>query len=455
MFYQETKTLKAAAIGTIMPWTGGLTSIPRGWVICDGQSLRARDYPLLAQTIGDTYNAGTSDFAGNFPGYIGSIKLPNLNGKVLMDIEESYFASSESGGTGRPADLDPQALLLLDALIGDNEDLGVSTIFTNVYIDVVFSIPDSDRSGYLGTIAGNTLINGEDFKTIYIGPRKLGRKHIKRHTHSGTYETLDNANPSQPGNGVVPYEDISYTLRFQATDNTGDNENAGDTFYFGWANDESYRQDHDPPFSGDTPIYGNVNIPGLMGGTDWDGSQASQGLQVVSWPTGADTISGYNNGEPGKVMAKIASESPPVNLKPASVLRTPITEFFLNTPAKTSGQYISGSIPFGVGGNTVSIPEGFTNYYTTSDATVRNTLMSHQALNFTSTSPSDFIQAHVHDDFDVTFDSTRMRPQSNLSAVVNLPVTTTLDNASNRNALQVDFNIQQPTMSCIYIIRAY
>jgi len=61
-------------------------------------------------------------------------------------------------------------------------------------------------------------------------------------------------------------------LRFQATDNTGDNENAGDTFYFGWSDDVSYRIDHSPPFSGDTPIYGNVNIPGLMGGTDWDGS---------------------------------------------------------------------------------------------------------------------------------------------------------------------------------------
>jgi len=45
------------------------------------------------------------------------LNFTNLNGKVLMDIEESYFASSGSGGTGRPADIDPQALLLLDALI--------------------------------------------------------------------------------------------------------------------------------------------------------------------------------------------------------------------------------------------------------------------------------------------------------------------------------------------------
>ena len=110
MFYQETKTARGAAIGTIMPWTGGLTTIPKGWIICDGQSLQASDFPLLAQAIGDTYNAGTSDFNGNppnnFPNYAGSIKLPNLNGKTLMDIEASYFANTGSGGTGRAADVE-------------------------------------------------------------------------------------------------------------------------------------------------------------------------------------------------------------------------------------------------------------------------------------------------------------------------------------------------------------
>jgi hypothetical protein len=29
-FYQSLKTAKAAAMGTIMPWTGGLSDIPEG-----------------------------------------------------------------------------------------------------------------------------------------------------------------------------------------------------------------------------------------------------------------------------------------------------------------------------------------------------------------------------------------------------------------------------------------
>lgn len=215
-FYQEIKTAKGAAIGTIMPWTGGLTQIPAGWLICDGQSVAANEFPLLAQAIGDTYNAGNSNFVGtganSFPNYGGNIKLPNLNGKTLMDIETSYFAPRSSGGTGRAADTDVQALTLLSPLIGTNEDAGVTTIFTDVYVDLVFDIPDDDRTGYVGRIKGNTLINGDAFRTMYIGPRKLGRSHIKRHNHSGSLETIDNASITAPGDGVVPYGDISYQI---------------------------------------------------------------------------------------------------------------------------------------------------------------------------------------------------------------------------------------------------
>ena len=83
--------------------------------------------------------------------------------------------------------------------------------------------------------------------------------------------------------------------------------------------------------------------------------------------------------------------------------------------------------------------------------------MSHAGYNFTTglDSPDDNIQPHTHDDFEVVFDGSRMRPQSSITADVNLPVSTTLDNVANRNALQIYFNISQPSLTCIYIIRAY
>lgn len=467
-FYQEIKTAKGAAIGTIMPWTGGLTQIPTGWLICDGQSVAANEFPLLAQAIGDTYNAGNSNFVGtganSFPNYGGNIKLPNLNGKTLMDIETSYFAERAAGGTGRAADTDVQALTLLSPLIGTNEDAGVTTIFTDVYVDLVFSIADDDRTGYVGRIKGNTLINGDAFKTMYIGPRKLGRAHIKRHNHSGTIETIDNASITRPGDGVVPYGDISYQIFAQGVDNDGSNEDSGDTFYFGWTSDISYRGDS--PYStgnGESNVSATSSgqtsdvVGGIIGASGYSlGTGPTQDLYTLEWPGPGDDIeNGFGQGSAGKVLAKVASEQPPINLKANSATRSPLTRRFLNTPAKSDGQYISGNVPFGVGGNTVGLPDGFTNYYTTSDASVGDTLLSNPGRSFTNATADDQIFAHTHDEFDIAFDSTRMRPQSNITADVNLPFNVNLDNTANRNALQIDFNVEQPRVTSIYIIRAY
>ena len=68
----------------------------------------------------------------------------------------------------------------------------------------------------------------------------------------------------------------------------------------------------------------------------------------------------------------------------------------------------------------------------------------------------DKIFAHTHDDFDVEFDSSRLKTRSSLVANVNIPTQTDfLGNAENKNALQIDFNVSQPQMTCVYIIRAY
>ena len=474
-FYQELKTTRGAAIGTIMPWTGGISNIPSGWILCDGQVVAADDFPLLAAAIGDTYNAGTSDFTGTganaFPNYGGSIKLPDLNGKTLMDVETSYFADRSSGGTGRPADLDVQALTLLSPKIGTNQSNSVTTIFTDVFVDIEFTLPTSERSGYQGRIKGNTLINGDGFKTVYIGPRKLGRSHIKRHNHSGSLSTIDNSTTSKPGYGVVPYGDVSYQLFSQGVDNDGQNEAAGDMFYFGWTSDLSYRGDS-PDVEGngesnESETYQETTadiVGGIIGASGWDEGTGlpSQDLYTLRWPdeaSGDETENGYGQGGQGKVLAKVASEQPPINLKPKFVFKSPLSdEFITNASNSPNGKYIKDQVKFGIGGGDVGIPSGFTNFYDTamSDSSVGDTLLSNPGRSFLNDSGSeDRIFAHTHDEFDVGFDSTRMRPQSNITANANIPFTTDVDNTPNRNALQVDFNVEQPRVTSIYIIRAY
>ena len=90
--------MKAAAIGTILPWSGDLTRVPAGWIICNGDSIPAKDYPLLAQAIGDYYGGSSSFDITDFPWNTAATEsqefaLPDLNQKPLADIDATYFGA--------------------------------------------------------------------------------------------------------------------------------------------------------------------------------------------------------------------------------------------------------------------------------------------------------------------------------------------------------------------------
>lgn len=425
-FYQETKSMKGAVIGTIMPWSGALSEIPDGWIICDGSEPEARDFPLLVQAIGDTYNQGLSNLGGAFPAYTGNFVLPNLvDGKMLADIEIDYFQAGTNGRINLSSilptdpDQDSDAGNIIGPLIGDNTDNGVPEVFNDVSTDIEFIL--NDRFGYSGKITGNTIIDGSGEKSVHIGGRKLGHGHIRSHTHSGNYETLTEFSPTRPGRGVVPYSNIQARFSY-ANFNEGPDEvdgvdaNARDKSRFSltWSKD-------------------NTEL------LRWD-------LQ----PSLLNIDSGFGEGDPSRVVAQVSSEAPPVNLYPSEVQYTPISNFEFYKQKVWAG---GGSILYGPGGQPFTIPERFKNNYgrLTEEVGYFPTFVS----NIGDAWLDDSIQAHAHDPFQVVFDQNSLKPQSRLSSVVNIPETTVLDNASNVSALQISMNTSQPSLTCVYIIRAY
>ena len=413
-FYQQTRTAKAAAIGTIMPWTGGISEIPKGWILCDGSQITASSYPLLARAIGDTYNNGPSSFAGSFPNYTGGIVLPALNNKNLIDIEPEYFGP---GGTGTPEDLDPSAGSAISPLIGANIDTGVKTIYNDITTDVIFTL--NDRSGYSGRASGNIISGGDGVeKTVYISPRKLGRDHIKSHNHPGRHETLSFSNPLRPAVGVIPYSTFSY--EFKSNVSLDDN-------------DETVGKERD------SRIAVRINMIG---------------------PKTRDSVSGFGQGQQGRVVAAINAENPTFNYTPFNVARTPLQPF-LNNPRVDS----STPIPHGVLGRNININVGQSNYYSDISNSFNqfntfDTLVTPPANSFDkitqSVGVSDVIQAHVHDEFDVRFERGTLRPNTSLVVDVTAPsANLNLDNQPNQGVLQINFNTSQPGVTCIYIIRAY
>ena len=117
--YNVIKTQRALPIGSVQPWTGNLSEIPKGWLLCNGAELEAEDYPLLARILRDTY--GGTEFSGNFPNYSGTFRLPQTNNKALADISTAYFGNYVSTSPLIPSPIDnSDALTVVQEYIGDS-----------------------------------------------------------------------------------------------------------------------------------------------------------------------------------------------------------------------------------------------------------------------------------------------------------------------------------------------
>lgn len=435
-FYQSLKSMKAAVIGTIMPWTGAISEIPKGWIICDGTQVDGSDYPLLVQVIGDTYNTTgqPSELGGSFPAYTGKFYIPNLiNGKALMDLEASYFASTAAGGTGKAVDTDPDARNLIEPYIGANRDESVPTVFTDVRTDVEFTL--NDRNDYQGVIKGNTIIDGQGERVIFIGGRKLGHTHIQSHPHTGAYETINSNPANKPGLGVIPWDNVELSFKGAVTDIESDG-------------DSDDPQTYDRVDGGWVQTYQGIVLRGSQYGFSYIEGVAN---------------SGFGGGSEGRVVAGINTENPPVNIKPISVSASPISALnSFNAGNISNGRMTSeATIDYGASGTDFEIPQNQQNFLSDYDPSVISpapayfgTLLSNTGSDWLDDDQNQ-IFAHTHDPFTVIYDQGSLKPVSRLYPVVNIPGNTDLDNESNKGAFQIDMNTAQPSLTCIYLIRAY
>jgi len=414
--------MKAAVIGSIIPWSGPLSGIPDGWIVCDGSQPEASAYPLLVQAIGDTYNAGASNLGGAFPAYTGQFKLPDLlSGRTLMDIEGVYFSAS---GTGDAIDLDPDARGLIEPFIGSNTDNGVQQVYNDVITNVDFEIPQSQRTGYSGSISGNVIVDGEAEKVVYIGGRKLGHQHIAGHSHPGVYESVTVASAATPGLGVIPYSNMSLEFGYAAYDQR---QGLG----FTEVDFARFR------------LKGVYKENFVMGGAD-------QNLSSLN------SYSGFGSGQDGRMVGRANSENPPVNLSPQELTHTPLANWgeFAPLPGGQTSPEITANdvIPYGLSGRTFTIPERQRNFYPdVSAAGAYTTFVSNDGNEFLS----EPLRAHAHDPFLVTFDQNSLKPQTRINSTLKIPTDTEMDNTSNAGALQINMNTSQPSLTCVYIIRAY
>ena len=212
-YYDSIKSMKTAKIGTILPWGGDggngflASNIPKGWIVCDGSTKDASDYPLLASIIGDTYGGDmTKSGGGNytFP-YVdpsdgsnnANFRLPNLSSNLPLDLEPADLdnISNQMGqGNVKNVVIDNNGTKLGDLVVGLGETYDIKTSWSaNADIDFTLNL-----SGNLYFKYTNFVLTAPDFlESIYTLNRKLSVNHTPSHSHTDQIQSVQ-ANQKGP-----------------------------------------------------------------------------------------------------------------------------------------------------------------------------------------------------------------------------------------------------------------
>ena len=211
-YYDSIKSMKTAKVGTILPWGGDggngflASNIPKGWIVCDGATKDAHDYPLLASVLGDTYGGDMTKPAGGgytFP-YVDPVdgsntatfRLPNLSNSLPLDLEPIHMDQAKynnNQNNWKEVVVDQNGTKIKDFIVGYGETVDIKSSWSaNSDIDFTLNL-----SGNLYFKYTNFILTAPDFlESIYTLNRKLGINHTPSHSHR---DSIPSAQANQKG----------------------------------------------------------------------------------------------------------------------------------------------------------------------------------------------------------------------------------------------------------------
>lgn len=160
--------------GTVVAFAG--STIPAGWLLCDGSMVNKSDYPDLFNAIEPTYGKGNGSTTFN---------LPNLSGKVLIGTNLNYSLGSSGGEETHYHDFYTGLSWYVGAAAGDRNSLG-------------YDAQNKTWSGATEEVTVNSWTN-----TALASGSQL--KNNNRMKYKGTTESSSNMPPYLALNYIIKY----------------------------------------------------------------------------------------------------------------------------------------------------------------------------------------------------------------------------------------------------------
>lgn len=439
--YNTSRSMKAAAIGTIMPWTGEISQIPKGWRLCNGDFIRCDEFPLLARVIRDTYGGANVNFSDTnfiFPytGYTqAQIALPNLNQRGVADIDYNYFSNDPANRPGPQDTIEARAVV--DDYIGTTSTVNANLASLDNFqaiTDVNFSL---STTALTGTVEGQYVTDGLGTKSVFTMPRKLGRQHMPSHTHPTAYDSIITSDQSTPGIGPGVYATDSISITADLF---------GDLFGDFLLNTNTSWSEPSNPFSNGPGRY----ILGSMNG----GEPLNNYKPFTSQSSWHGIKQWFTDSQKNQGRSPDGTTSFPSRIWDGFINTGDRIPFGDNNEAVQAPNFDPGTST--IGGVTVA---GSDNADLGSGGDGRGTLYDHAARSFTiyapNSTPNSQIFTHTHEDFDVVYDQASSRIKESKTVDVTTGLSDPLTPNNLPSAFIIDYSVQSPSMSTLYLIRAY
>ena len=498
--YNRIKAAQQAPIGTIMPYGGASGSndtdgVPPGWIVLNGSqtNLNAAEYPLLANIIGNVYGPFPSSaqeeiglnigiiFESNggrgfpynppsgFPGHIegkpvDKFNLPNLNQIPLVDIEKTRISDTSEYSAGDPSANPPIAadhrydtLSELGEYLSPNGSSGKQAPDQNKSnIDLVFEV--ESNSNLAGRVTGIVMEDPIYNTTAYVIPRKLGIDHTPRHTHRAASErdsdqfwsAYPDGNPLLewvPGNAVRA-NSIQETSSVQPSSQRGDTLPA-QQFNPGYGQFTWYDSDDNGTSMVETNRQWNIGSD-TDGDGDIDTKKKMPDTDVYPAQVATRNIPSYNQIENPytddfSALAAVAADAHVGAFPPPGRYQGKRNYYAspdINRTHRGSQMpmtYINDMAYTGLQTTNTNVPE-----------TVGNTFST--TLNHPQETWAGELRSHNHDAMEVSMGSGLSIPATLL---VNNVSTGTTNPTTQETALTVAVNPNTPSLTMMYIMRAF
>lgn len=184
--YNQIKSMKGLPVGAIVPWSSDQSTIPTGWIVCNGATISNTRYPILFRVIGNVYG-----------GTVGSTyRLPPLTNGLngIVDVfrgHYTYFKGQEINAlpgnqvnrpTSNTVSEDPFWSIVG---FGNNGNTGnnTQTVWSST-IDVVGE--QVARPTFPAIYDDITITDGTYSFTVTYSGTSLGANNMPTHTHGAT-----------------------------------------------------------------------------------------------------------------------------------------------------------------------------------------------------------------------------------------------------------------------------